>query len=87
MYRDRFRRSRQLAQDSEMTTKTKLDLKLVLPDVDDQHDATAKQMGRGIPEIDLQNAAAMLIRDLTKKDMPEVNISIDEYGFISYLHP
>jgi hypothetical protein len=48
---------------------------------------SARQTGWGIPEIDLQNTASKFMRDLTKKDMPEVKISIDESGFISYLHP
>ena len=48
---------------------------------------SARQTGWGIPEIDPQNAASKLIGDLTKKDIPEVKISIDESGFISYLHP
>lgn len=47
---------------------------------------SAKQSGWGVPEIDLNNTASKLIRDLTKKDLPEVNITIDESGFISYLH-
>ena len=47
---------------------------------------SCKQVGWGIPEIDSLNAASKLIRDLTKKDIPEVKISIDESGFISYLH-
>lgn len=47
---------------------------------------SCKQVGWGIPEIDSLNAASKLIRDLTKKDMSEVKISIDESGFISYLH-
>ena len=48
---------------------------------------SCKQAGWGIPEIDPDNTAGKLIRDLTKKDLPEVKISIDESGFISYLHP
>jgi 2',3'-cyclic-nucleotide 2'-phosphodiesterase (5'-nucleotidase family) len=44
------------------------------------------QTGRGIPQIDPNNAASELINDLTKKDIPEVEITIDETGFISYLH-
>ena len=47
---------------------------------------SCKQVGWGIPEIDSLNAASKLIGDLTKKDIPEVKISIDESGFISYLH-
>ena len=45
------------------------------------------QAGRGVPQIDVQNRAAARIWELTKKDLPEVEISIDEKGFISYLHP
>ena len=48
---------------------------------------SCKQAGWGIPEIDPDNTASKLIRDLTKKDIPEVKITIDESGFISYLHP
>jgi Bacterial capsule synthesis protein PGA_cap len=48
---------------------------------------SAKQVGWGIPKIDPENAVSELIRELTKKDLPEVKISIDESGFISYLHP
>jgi capsule synthesis protein PGA_cap len=48
---------------------------------------SSKQGGWGIPEIDPENGASKLIRELTKKDIPEVKISIDESGFISYLHP
>lgn len=47
---------------------------------------SCKQVGWGIPEIDSLNTASRLIRDLTKKDIPEVKISIDESGIISYLH-
>lgn len=47
---------------------------------------SCRQVGRGIPKIDSENKAARLIWELTKKDMPEVKISIDESGFISYLH-
>lgn len=46
-----------------------------------------RQYGRGVPKPDLNNGAAELIRELTKKDLPEVEITIDESGFISYLHP
>jgi hypothetical protein len=48
---------------------------------------SCKQVGWGIPEIDPDNTAGKLIRDLTKKDLSEVKITIDESGFISYLHP
>jgi len=48
---------------------------------------SARQLGRGVPEIDPKNTAAKLIWELTKKDITEVSISIDESGFISYLHP
>ena len=48
---------------------------------------SCKQIGWGIPVIDPQNTASKLISELTKKDLPEVKISIDESGFISYLHP
>lgn len=44
------------------------------------------QAGRGIPQIDSQHRAAARIWELTKKDIPEVEITIDESGFISYLH-
>jgi len=47
---------------------------------------SAIQKGRGIPQLDPDNGAVNLIKELTKKDLPEVKISIDEYGFISYLH-
>jgi len=47
---------------------------------------SAIQRGRGIPQLDPENSAAILIKELTKKDLPEVKISIDEFGFISYLH-
>jgi hypothetical protein len=47
---------------------------------------SCRQVGWGIPEIDSLNTASKLIRDLTKKDIPEVKISIDESGIISYLH-
>ncbi len=48
---------------------------------------SAKQTGRGVPQIDPENTVARLIKELTKKDLPEVKISIDEFGFISYLSP
>ncbi len=48
---------------------------------------SARQVGWGIPEIDPENAAARLIEELSKKDLPESVISIDESGIISYLHP
>jgi len=48
---------------------------------------SCKQTGWGIPVFDPGNTAGKLIRDLTKKDLPEVKITIDESGFISYLHP
>ena len=44
------------------------------------------QTGRGIPQIDSRHRAASRIFELTKKDLPEVQISIDQKGFISYLH-
>jgi poly-gamma-glutamate capsule biosynthesis protein CapA/YwtB (metallophosphatase superfamily) len=47
---------------------------------------SAKQVGWGVPEIDYENLAAKLIRELSKKDISELSISIDESGFISYLH-
>jgi len=47
---------------------------------------SAKQVGRGVPVIDHENKAAKLIWELSKKDLPELSISIDESGFISYLH-
>ena len=48
---------------------------------------SARQVGRGVPEIDPQNGAARLIEELSKKDIPESGISIDQSGIISYLHP
>ncbi|MEN8248017.1 MAG: CapA family protein [Bacteroidota bacterium] len=47
---------------------------------------SCKQIGWGVPKIDTEHTAAGLIRDLTKKDLPEVGLTIDEKGFISYLH-
>ena len=47
---------------------------------------SCKQLGRGIPSIDLEHSAAKRIWELTKKDIPEVQITIDQSGFISYLH-
>jgi Bacterial capsule synthesis protein PGA_cap len=47
---------------------------------------SCRQYGWGIPKIDPENAAGKLIYELTKKDLPEVKITIDESGFISYLH-
>jgi hypothetical protein len=39
----------------------------------------------GGPVIDRQNRVIKILQDLTKKDFPEINISIDDTGLITYL--
>jgi hypothetical protein len=39
----------------------------------------------GGPVIDKQNRVIKILQDLTKKDFPEINISIDDTGLITYL--
>ncbi len=46
----------------------------------------AKQIGRGIPIPDPKNKVITLIKKLSKEDLPESEISIDELGNIFYLH-
>ncbi len=43
------------------------------------------QLGSGGPKIDKQNRVIGKIRDLTKKDFPDVPLMIDETGRITYL--
>ena len=45
-----------------------------------------KQIGSGIPQPDKNFATIELIRNLTKKDFPEVGLIIDESGEIVYIH-
>jgi hypothetical protein len=46
----------------------------------------AKQIGSGIPVHDKKNVSIERMRDLTKKDFPEVDLRIDESGEIVYIH-
>jgi poly-gamma-glutamate capsule biosynthesis protein CapA/YwtB (metallophosphatase superfamily) len=44
-----------------------------------------RQFGAGGPKIDVNNAAIKKLQELTKKDFPEINLMIDDSGFINYL--
>lgn len=44
-----------------------------------------KQTGAGVPNIDGSRAVITKIQTLTKKDFPEINLKIDDSGFINYL--
>jgi hypothetical protein len=46
---------------------------------------SAVQKGAGVPEIDISNAAAQKIKELTESDFPESKILIDPEGNIRYL--
>jgi len=46
---------------------------------------SAIQKGAGVPEIDINNAAAQKIKELTEADFPESNILIDPEGNIRYI--
>ncbi len=44
-----------------------------------------KQIGAGVPKIDESRSVISKMQDLTKKDFPEINLKIDDFGFINYL--
>lgn len=44
-----------------------------------------RQFGAGGPKIDANNAVIKKLQELTKKDFPEINLMIDDSGFINYL--
>ncbi|MFY0653011.1 MAG: CapA family protein [Cyclobacteriaceae bacterium] len=44
-----------------------------------------RQFGAGGPRIDPNKAVIKKIQELTKKDFPEINLMIDDSGFINYL--
>lgn len=43
------------------------------------------QLGAGGPRIDPNKSAIKKLQELTKKDFPEINLMIDDSGFINYL--
>ena len=47
---------------------------------------SAKQVGAGIPVPDPEQQSLNKIKELTKKDFPEVELSFDESGEILYIH-
>ncbi|WP_375580427.1 CapA family protein [Marivirga tractuosa] len=46
---------------------------------------SAAQKGAGVPEIDINHAAAQKIKELTEADFPESKILIDPEGNIRYI--
>lgn len=44
-----------------------------------------RQFGAGGPKFDVNKAAIKKLQELTKKDFPEINLMIDDSGFINYL--